>query len=197
MLVLTDEVWVAMGVCIPEGSGDIVVAPSSEGTVAAVGGGEEVTSSTMAPGCDSPASTHVGEAGRAVPAVGDGEVTASSVAAPNCDPLASTHVGVARRAALHRAMRTRCACRRGRLPCRDGGVGVSELAPNGRMSVPWPSPVAMKSRLPNQITYPVGNGLDLLAIPGDQMGTKEKCHAAALPGAPTVGALTRRSGPNQ
>ena len=24
----------------------------------------------------------------------------------------------------------------------------------------------------------MGNGLDLLAIPGDQMGTKEKCHAA-------------------
>ena len=48
-------------------------------------------------------------------------------------------------------------------------------------------PVALNSRLPNQITYPAGsgseapiaNGLDLLAIPGDQMGTKEKCHAVA------------------
>jgi len=113
-------------------------------------------------------------------------------------------VGVARRAAPRRAMRTRRACRRGRLPRWDSGVGVSELALDWRMSVPWPSPVATKSRLPNQITYPagsgseapMGNGLDLLAIPGDQMGTKEKCHAAPLPGAPTVGVLTRRSGPN-
>ena len=141
-----------------------------------------MTSSTTALGCDPPASTRVGEAGRAIPAVGDGEVTTSSVATPDCDPLASTHVGVARRAAPRRAMRTRRACRRRRLPRRDGGVGVSGLAPDGRMSVPWPSPVATKSRLPNQITYPagsgsetpMGNGLDLLAIPGDQMGTKEK-----------------------
>jgi hypothetical protein len=43
---------------------------------------------------------------------------------------------------------------------------------------------------------PMGNGLDLLAILGDQMGTKEKCHAARpLPGAPTVGVLTRQSDP--
>ena len=40
----------------------------------------------------------------------------------------------------------------------------------------------------------MGNGLDLLAIPGDQMGTKKKCHAVPLPGAPTVGVLTRGSG---
>jgi len=175
-------VWVAAGVCVPEGRGDVAVVPSSEGTVAAVGGGEAVTSSATAPGCDLPASSHVGEAGRAVLAVGDGEVTASSVAAPDCDPLASTQVGVARRAAPRRAMRIRCACRRGRLPRRDGGVGVSGLAPDGRMSVPWPPSVATKSRLPNQITYPagsgseapIGNGLDLLAIPGDQMGTKRE-----------------------
>ena len=40
----------------------------------------------------------------------------------------------------------------------------------------------------------MGNGLDLLAIPGDQMGTKEKCHAVPLTSAPTVGVLTRGSG---
>ena len=65
---------------------------------------------------------------------------------------------------------------------RDGGIGMSGLAPDGRMSVPWPSPIATKSRLPNQITYPagsrsevpMGNGLDLLAILGDQMGTKRE-----------------------
>ena len=79
-------------------------------------------------------------------------------------------------------MCSRRACRCGRLPRRDGGVGMSGLAPDGRMYVPWPSLVATKSRLPNQIAYPagsgsetpMGNGLDLLAIPGDQMGTKEK-----------------------
>ena len=38
----------------------------------------------------------------------------------------------------------------------------------------------------------MGNGLDLLAIPGDQMGTKEKMsRSEPLPGAPTVGVLTR------
>ena len=41
----------------------------------------------------------------------------------------------------------------------------------------------------------MGYGLDLLAIPGDQMGTKEKMsRSVPLPGAPTVGALTRGSG---
>ena len=48
-------------------------------------------------------------------------------------------------------------------------------------------PVALNSRLPNQITYPAGSrsetpmgyGLDLLAIPGDQMGTKEKMSRSA------------------
>jgi len=175
------------GLCVLEGRGDVAVAPSSEGTVAAVGGGEVVTSSATAPGCDPPASTRVGEAGRAVPAAGDGEVTTSSVAAPDCDPLASTHVGVARRAAPRRAMRTRRACRRRGLPRRDGGIGVSGSAPDGRMSVPWPSPVAMKSRLPNQITYPagngseapMGNGLYLVAIPRDQMGTKREMSRSA------------------
>ena len=144
------------GLCVLEGRGDVAVAPSSEGTVAAVGGGEVVTSSATAPGCDPPASTRVGEAGRAVPVVGDGDVTASSVAAPDCDPLASAHVGVARRAAPRCAMRNRHACRRGCLSRQDGGVGVSGLAPDGRMYVPWPSLVATKSRLPNQITYPAG-----------------------------------------
>ena len=42
---------------------------------------------------------------------------------------------------------------------------------------------------------PMGYGLDLLAIPGDQMGTKEKMsRSEPLPGAPTIGVLTRRSG---
>ena len=37
--------------------------------------------------------------------------------------------------------------------------------------------------------------MDLLAIPGDQMGTKEKMsHSEPLPGAPTVGVLTQGSG---
>ena len=67
-----------------------------------------------------------------------------------------------------------------------------------------PLPVALNSRLPNQITYParsgsetpMGYGLDLLAIPGDQMGTKEKTsRSEPLHGAPTVGVPTRRSGP--
>ena len=70
---LTDEAWVAAGVGVPKGRGDVAVVPSSEGTVAAVGGGEAVMSSATAPGCDPLASTHVGEAGRAIPAVGDGE----------------------------------------------------------------------------------------------------------------------------
>ena len=43
---------------------------------------------------------------------------------------------------------------------------------------------------------PMGNGLDLLAIPGDQMGTKEKIsRSEPQPSAPTVGVLTRESGP--
>ena len=41
----------------------------------------------------------------------------------------------------------------------------------------------------------MGYGLDLLAIPEDQMGTKEKMsRSVPLLGAPTVGALTRGSG---
>ena len=124
------------GVCIPGGRGDVAIVPTSGGIVAAMGGGEVVTSSATVTGCDPPASTRVGEARRAVPAVGDGEVTTSSVAAPDRDPLASTHVGVARRAAPRRAMRTHRACRRGRLLHRNDGVGVSGLAPDGWMSVP-------------------------------------------------------------
>ena len=63
--------------------------------------------------------------------------------------------------------------------------------------------VALNSRLPNQITYPAGSesetpmgyGLDLPAIPGDQMGTREKMsRSEPIPGAPTVGTLTRGSG---
>ena len=65
-------------------------------------------------------------------------------------------------------------------------------------------PVALNSRLPNQIKRPAGSGsetpmgygLDLPAIPGDQMGTREKMsRSETLPGAPTVGVLTRESGP--
>ena len=42
---------------------------------------------------------------------------------------------------------------------------------------------------------PMGNEFDLLAIPGYQMGTKEKkSRSEPLPGAPTVGVLTRGSG---
>ena len=42
---------------------------------------------------------------------------------------------------------------------------------------------------------PMGCGLDLLAIPGEQMGTREKMSRSdPLPGAPTVGVLTRGSG---
>ena len=48
---------------IPKGKGDGLVAPSLGGTGAALGGA--VTSSTTAPGCDMPASTHVGELRRA------------------------------------------------------------------------------------------------------------------------------------
>ena len=64
-------------------------------------------------------------------------------------------------------------------------------------------PVALNSRLPNQITYPAGSGsetpmgygLDLPAIPEDQMGKREKIsRSVPLPGAPTVGALTWGSG---
>ena len=62
MLVLTDEAWVAAGVSIPGGRGSVAVAPSLGGTVAAVGGGEAVTSSATVMGCDPPASTRVGEA---------------------------------------------------------------------------------------------------------------------------------------
>ena len=41
----------------------------------------------------------------------------------------------------------------------------------------------------------MGYGLDLLAIPGDQMGIKEKIsRSEPLPGAPTVGVLTWGSG---
>ena len=46
----------------------------------------------------------------------------------------------------------------------------------------YPLPVALNLRLLNQITYPAGSGsetpmgyrLDLPAIPGDQMGKREK-----------------------
>ena len=64
-------------------------------------------------------------------------------------------------------------------------------------------PVALNSRLLNQITYPTGSGsetpmrygLDLHAIPGDQMGTREKMsRSEPLLVAPTVGVLTRGSG---
>ena len=64
-------------------------------------------------------------------------------------------------------------------------------------------PVALNSRLPNQITYPagsgsetpIGNGFGLPAIPRDQMGTREKMsRSVPLPSAPTVGVLTRGSG---
>ena len=42
---------------------------------------------------------------------------------------------------------------------------------------------------------PMGYGLDLPAIPEDQMGTREKMsRSVPLLGAPTVGALTRGSG---
>ena len=41
----------------------------------------------------------------------------------------------------------------------------------------------------------MGYGLDLLAIPGGQMGTKEKMSCSeSLPGAPTVGVPTRGPG---
>ena len=44
----------------------------------------------------------------------------------------------------------------------------------------------------------MGYGLDLLAIPGDQMGAKEKMsRSGPLPGAPTIGVLTRGSGSQQ
>ena len=171
-MVLTDEVWVVAGACVPEGRGDVAGAPSSEGTVAAVGGGEVVTSSATAPGCDPPASTHVGEAGRAIPAVGCDEVTTNFVAAPGCDPLASTRVGGARRAAPRRAMRTHHACLRGRLPRRNGGVGVGSgredvramaIAGRGEVGTPEPNHVSRWER----IRGAHGNVLDLLAIPGD------------------------------
>ena len=65
-------------------------------------------------------------------------------------------------------------------------------------------PVALNSRLPNEITRPAGNGsetprgygLDLLAIPGDQMGKREKMSRSLspLPGAPTVGVPTQGPG---
>ena len=44
---------------------------------------------------------------------------------------------------------------------------------------------------PERSETPIGYGLDLLAIPGDQMGEREKMsHSLPLPGAPTVGVLT-------
>ena len=64
-------------------------------------------------------------------------------------------------------------------------------------------PVVLNSRLPNEIARPAGNGsetpigygLDLLAIPGDQMGEREKMSRNdPLPGAPTVGVPTRGPG---
>src|SRR6185436_5626437 len=65
-------------------------------------------------------------------------------------------------------------------------------------------PVVLNSRLPNEIARPAGNGsetligygLDLLAIPGDQMGEREKMsrRRVPLPGAPTVGVPTRGPG---
>jgi hypothetical protein len=146
----------------------------------AIGGGEAVTSSATMTSCDPPASTRVGEASRAIPAVGDGEVTTSSVAVSDHNPLASTRVGEARRAAPCRAMRTRRACRRGRLPRRDGGVCVSGLAPNGRMSVSWPSPVATKLRLPNRITVDVGCGHGPSAIL-ETRGNEDKMSRSATP----------------
>ena len=60
-------------------------------------------------------------------------------------------------------------------------------------------PVALNSRLPNQITYPAGSGsetpmgygLDLPAIPVDQMRKREKnVTQDPLPGAPSVGVST-------
>ena len=70
----------------------------------------------------------------------------------------------------------------------------------------WPErllSVALNSRLPNQITNPAGSGsetpigygLDLRAIPGDQMGKREKnVTQLPLPGAPDVGVPTRGPG---
>ena len=94
----------------------------------------------------------------------------------------STHVGEVRRAARRRSARACRECWPERLLRRAGEAGMSGLRLGERSSMRLPLPVALNSRLPNQITYPagsgsktpMGNGLDLLAIPGDQMGTKEK-----------------------
>ena len=86
---------------------------------------------------------------------------------------------------------------------RTGEVGVTGLRPGERSCMRQPLPVALNSRLPNQILCPAGSGsetpmgygLDLPAIPGDQMGKREKMsRSAPLPGAPTVGVPTRGSG---
>ena len=64
-------------------------------------------------------------------------------------------------------------------------------------------PVALNSRLPNEITRPAGSGsetpmehgLDVPAIPRDQTGKREKMSRSnPLPGAPTIGVPTRGSG---
>ena len=112
----------------------------------------------------------------------DDEAVAPLAATLSCDMLASTHVGELWRAARRRSART---CRE-RWPKRlsrwAAEVGVTGLHLGERSSMRYPLPVALNSRLPNQITcpsgsgseMPMGYGLDLPAIPGDQMGTKEK-----------------------
>ena len=67
-----------------------------------------------------------------------------------------------------------------------------------------PLPVALNSRLPNQITNPAGSGsetpigygLDLLAIPGDQMGKSEKNVKQRFPYLARQLSVSRPGGPD-
>ena len=91
----------------------------------------------------------------------DDEVVAPSAAMLSCDMPTSTHVGELRHATLRGSMR---ACRERwpeRLLCRAGEVGASGLRLGERSSMRYPLPVALNSRLPNQITVPTGNGSDM------------------------------------
>ena len=112
----------------------------------------------------------------------DDEAVVPSVATLSRDMATSTHVGEVRRVARRRSAHACRECWPERLLRRAGEVGVSGLRLGERSSMRSSLPVALNSRLPNQITFPagsgsetlMGNGLNLLAIPGDQMGTKEK-----------------------
>src|SRR6185312_8060511 len=130
-----DEAWAA-ALHIPKGKGDAEVEPPLGGTSAATGDDAGVDNTEA----------H------------DDEAVAPLAVTLSCVMPASTHVGE-----LWRAVR-RCSARacRERWPERPlrraGEVGVTGLRPGERSCMRYLLPVALNSRLPNEITCPAGSG---------------------------------------